>query len=308
VPILQTYGSPGGGDLANPTRPEVCVTGDATAVLRLAGRPVAEYAWRPDHLPIGLAPRPYLHPVRTLAGTTVTELMPASHPHHLGVSVAVAEVDGGNFWGGRTFLPGHGPAWLDNQGTQQHVRWVRRSDTRLCHTLRWQTIDGEPLLSERRDLSGRLLDTDAWALSFGFALTNVTGRPLPIHSPAAHGRAGAGYGGFFWRARSEAGECRIEAAAGTGAEAVHGRRSPWLSVSAGHSGWTLVFLGATAETRADRWFLRTRDYLGIGSALAWAQPLLLAPGETLTRRIVTVVADGALPPERAAAYAADLAS
>jgi methane monooxygenase PmoA-like len=284
------------------------VTGDAIAVLRLADRTVAEYAWRPD-LPVALSPRPYLHPIRTLAGTTVTELRPASHEHHLGLSVAVAEVDGGNFWGGRTFIGGHGPAWLDNQGTQQHVRWLRRTATRLSHTLRWTTIDGKPLLSERRDVSGRQLGPDAWALSFGFALTNVAGRELPIRSPAGHGRTGAGYGGFFWRAPSDAGGCRVAAETGTTADTIHGRGSAWLSVSGGETDrWTLVFIGETPETRDDRWFLRTRDYLGIGSALAWEEPLLLEPGATLSRRIVTVVADGEVSPDRAAAYAAELAS
>ncbi|GIE94447.1 PmoA family protein [Paractinoplanes rishiriensis] len=280
-------------------------TGDAPAVLRVAGRTVAEYAWRPD-LPVGLAPRPYLHPVRTMAGTTVTELMPASHRHHLGVSVAVAEVDGGNFWGGRTFLPGHGPAWLDNQGSQEHVRWLRRTETRLGHTLRWLTIDGEALLTEKRELSARPAGDDAWALEFGFELTNVSGRDLPIRSPAAHGRTGAGYGGFFWRAPSEMSACKIAAATGIGSAAVHGERSPWLSVTG--IGWTLVFIGATPATRDDRWFLRTRDYLGIGSALAWEAPLVLPPGDKLARRVVTVVADGDVPPERAAAYAAEWAS
>ncbi|GLW30262.1 oxidoreductase [Actinoplanes regularis] len=286
-----------------PTRPEAPVTGDATAVLRLADRDVAEYAWRPD-LPVALSPRPYLHPVRTLAGTTVTELMPDSHRHHLGVSVAVAEVDGANFWGGRTFIPGHGPAWLDNQGTQEHVRWVRRADTQLRHTLRWTSIDGRPLLTERRDLSCRLAGPDAWALSYGFTLTNATDRQLPIRSPAAHGRTGAGYGGFFWRA--PAGDHRITCPDGTGVEAVHGRRAPWLSVTG--DGWTLLFIAANPETRDDPWFVRTRDYLGIGSALTWEQPLLLAPGATLTRRVVTVIADGAVDADRAAAYAAELAS
>ncbi|BCY08980.1 PmoA family protein [Actinoplanes sp. L3-i22] len=278
------------------------MTGDAPAVLRLGDRAVAEYTWRPD-LPVALAPRPYLHPVRTLAGTTVTELMPASHRHHLGVSVAVAEVGDANFWGGRTFIPGHGPAWLDNQGTQEHLRWVRRTPELLSHTLRWTGFNGDPLLGERRELSCRSVGADAWALSFTFTLTNETDRELPIRSPAVHGRPGAGYGGFFWRAPA-VGDCRIDSEAGAGFQAVHGRRARWLSVHG--DGWTLVFLGATAETRDDRWFVRTRDYLGIGSALSWDQPLLMASGATVSRRIVTVIADGEITPERAAAYADDL--
>ncbi|MDR6315901.1 PmoA family protein [Actinoplanes couchii] len=278
------------------------MTGDATATLRLTDRVVAEYSWRPD-LPVALAPRPYLHPVRTLGGVTVTELMPASHRHHLGVSVAVAEVDGANFWGGRTYMPGHGPAWLDNQGTQAHTRWLRRGPDRLGHTLRWTGIDGAAVLTERRELSCRPVSADAWALDFGFSLTNVTVRELPFRSPAVHGRAGAGYGGFFWRAPQPGSPVRVDSARGT---AVHGRTADWLSVNGGD--WTLVFLGATARTRADRWFVRTRDYLGIGSALAWDEPLLLAPGDTLERRIVTVIADGPVSPARAAAYAGELAA
>ncbi len=281
---------------------------DDAVALRLADRTVAEYTWRPE-LPTALAPRPYLHPVRTLGGTTVTELMPASHRHHLGVSVAVPEVGGANFWGGRTFLSGHGPAWLDNQGAQQHVRWLRRTEDRFRHTLRWTSMEGEHLLAERREVSGQLVGPDAWALSFGFALTNIAGRELAIRSPAAHGRAGAGYGGFFWRAPAQPGGCRIAAEPGTGLEAVHGRRSPWLLVGGrtGEDGrWTLVFIGASPQTRDDRWFVRTRDYLGIGSALTWDEPLLLGPGATLSRRIVTVVADGELSGGQAAAYADDL--
>ncbi|GIE34824.1 oxidoreductase [Actinoplanes italicus] len=276
------------------------MTGDVPATLRLGDRPVAEYAWRP-HLPASLAPRPYLHPVRTLGGTVVTELMPASHRHHLGVSVAVAEVDSANFWGGRTFIPGHGPTWLDNQGHQEHLRWLRRKPDELIHTLRWKTIDGAPLLYERRTLSCRPAGPDAWALEFGFQLTNIAERELPIRSPAAHGRAGAGYGGFFWRAPS--GDCRVTA---SGDGDAHGRPARWLSVAG--PGWTLVFLGGDEATRADPWFVRTRDYLGIGSSLAWDQPLVLAPHASLSRRIVTVIADGGLPPGQAATYAADLAS
>ncbi|MEV6348953.1 PmoA family protein [Actinoplanes sp. NPDC051851] len=274
------------------------MTGDATAVLRLAGRPVAEYAWRPD-LPAALAPRPYLHPVRTLAGTPVTELMPASHRHHLGVSVAVAEVDGANFWGGRTFLPGHGPAWLDNQGTQHHQRWLRRTDEELSHTLHWTSASGETLLTERRDLTARLLGEDAWALGFGFTLTNATGRELAIRSPAVHGRTGAGFGGFFWRAPSGPGGRRDVA------PDAHGGHAPWLSV--GGDGWTLLFVAATPATRGDRWFVRTRDYLGVGSSLSWDTPLILPPGESLRREVVTVIADGDLAPGAIAAHVAVIA-
>jgi hypothetical protein len=286
------------------------VRAEPKAVLSLANLAVAEYVWRPD-LPIAVAPRPYLHPVRTLSGTVVTEVRPSSHRHHLGVSVAVAEIDGSNFWGGRTFVAGHGPAWLDNHGIQRHVRWTRRTPTQLSHSLRWVSIDEEELLSERRMLSARLVEADAWALTWEFALTNTAGRALTIRSPAGMGRAGAGFGGFFWRAPIGVRSCHVASAAGDRIDAVHGARSPWLALtnqSEEQRQWTLVFIAATEATRDDPWFVRIRDYVGVGSALAWDDPLVLAPGATATRRVITVVADGTLSSTRAAALAAELAS
>ncbi|MET3424857.1 hypothetical protein BJ973_004069 [Actinoplanes tereljensis] len=279
-------------------------------MLRLGDRTVAEYVWCPE-LPAAAAPRPYLHPVRTMAGTVVTALKPTSHLHHLGASIAVADIDGHNFWGSRTFVEGHGPAWLNNHGTQEHVRWAQRTPSRLRHSLRWLSIDREQLLTERRTWSARPVDAGVWALTCEFDLTNSTARTLRIQSPAAVGRAGAGFGGFFWRAPSGPGECRVAATSGDSTDAIHGSRSPWLAVSAPageQSWWTLVFIAASPQTRDDRWFLRTRDYIGVGSALSWESPLMLPPDATLRRRIVVAVADGLLPPDRAAALAAELAT
>jgi hypothetical protein len=279
------------------------------AVLRLDDRAVAEYVWRPE-LPATTSPRPYLHPVRTLAGTVVSELMPTSHLHHLGASIAVADVDGHNFWGSRTFVPGHGPAWLHNHGTQEHVRWIQRTPSQLRHSLRWISNDREELLTERRTWSARPIDAGMWALTCEFALTNATGRTLRMQSPAGLGRAGAGFGGFFWRAPSGAGECRVASESGDTTDAIHGSRARWLSVSAPTDDrwWTLVFIAASPGTDDDRWFLRTRDYLGVGSSLSWDTPLLLEPGDTVSRRIVVIVADGIVTPDRAAGLGAEFAT
>jgi hypothetical protein len=67
------------------------------------------------------------------------------------------------------------------------------------------------------------------------------------------------------------------------------------------AGWTLVFAGATAATRRDPWFVRTTEYPGVGSSLAHTERLPIPPGETAVRRVVTVVADGALGRIEAAA-------
>lgn len=273
--------------------------------LRVDGREVATYVWRPE-LPPSTSPRPFLHPVRTLAGRPVTDARPDSHPHQLGISIAAPDVDGRNFWGGRTFVAGHGPAWLDDHGAQRHQRWLTRSDTDLAHTVRWVGAAGAPLLRERRSIACRRVDRDAWALGVRTHLTNATRRPLAIRSPASLGRPGAGYGGFFWRGPAAAGPARVLSEGGTGVRAVHGETADWVAVGAADAerrDWTVVFAPGDAATARDRWFVRARDYLGVGSSLAWDRPLDLDAGASVARHVVAVVADGALTAGEAAALA-----
>ncbi|MFI9343523.1 PmoA family protein [Streptomyces sp. NPDC052773] len=273
------------------------MTSADTTVLRVAGRPVARYVTRPE-LSARLSPRPYLHPVTTLSGVSVTELSPADHPHHLGVGVAVPDVEGHNFWGGRTFVRDQGPTELANHGAQRHVAFQLRDPDGFVEELRW-VAGGTEVLRERRTVAATALTDTAWALDFTFALTNPTATPLTIGSPATNGRPGAAYGGFFWRARKEATAPDVFTPGAEGEAAVHGRAADWLALAG--SSWTLVFAGATDATRRDPWFVRTAEYPGVGSSLAHDARLPVAPGDTLVRRVVTVVADGRLDRGEAAA-------
>ncbi|OKK08541.1 oxidoreductase [Streptomyces sp. CB03234] len=266
-------------------------------LLRCAGRPVGRYLTRPD-LAARLSPRPYLHPVTTLKGTPVTEERPEDHLHHLGVSVAVPDVAGHNFWGGRTFVRDQGPTELDNHGVQLHDGWKLRDPDGFVEDLSWRA-GGRELLRERRTVAATELASTAWALDFTFSLTNPGPETLSIGSPATNGRHGAGYGGFFWRAPKEAAPPAAFTEDADGEATVHGRTADWLALMG--TDWTLVFAGATDETRRDPWFVRTGEYPGVGSALAWEERLDIAAGDTVVRRVVTVVADGALDRGEAAA-------
>ncbi len=95
-----------------------------------------------------------------------------------------------------------------------------------------------------------------------------------------------------------------EAADGT--DAIHGHTADWVALVS--SAWTLVFAAATGATRRDPWFVRTEEYPGVGSSLAHDARLPVPPGETVERRIVTVVADGRLDRREAAALAAKAVS
>ncbi|MEW1720331.1 PmoA family protein [Streptomyces sp. NPDC093109] len=295
--------------------PRVSPVAGAT-VLHCDDLAVATYTHRTDRpdraaMPVASvtgAARPYLHPVRTLGGVTVTELRPSDHPHHLGVSMAVPDVAGTtfpgvNFWGGRTYVRDLGPVELDNHGTQEHTGWLLRDPDGCVQELSWSRR-GRELLRERRTISALALTDRAWALDFTSALTNVSGEDLSVGSPATNGRPGAGYGGFFWRAPRPGPDepaPDVFTGAAAGEEAVHGRSADWL-VLAGRD-WSLLFCGGNTETRADPWFVRTTEYPGVGSSLAWERRLPLPAGGTTARRVVTVVADGRLDRPAAAALA-----
>jgi len=267
--------------------------------LSIEGEVVADYIVDPD-LALDLSPRPYLHPVRTLAGVTVTDAVPRDHPWHLGVSVGLQHVQTGdgttiNFWGGRTYTAEQGYTWLDDHGS------ITAS---LGSVLDWR-VPGEPsVLREHRTMTAVPGPSSLWWLQLTFALENVTDAPVSLGSPGTRGRSGGGYGGFFWRAAA-AEQIRISTPEHTGEDAAHGQPAEWLIFGGREPAtgreWSLLFAGADDETRADPWFVRAKDYPGVGSALAYERPIIHDPAASVARSLLVGVADGILTGEEASA-------
>ncbi|WP_125612369.1 DUF6807 family protein [Specibacter cremeus] len=259
-----------------------------TAVASLDGRVLAREAGGGSVAPT-LSPRPYLHPVTTIAGVAVTDAMPADHAWHLGAGVAIQDVNGVNFWGGRTYRrETTGYVWRPDHG---RITLTGASATATARTeaLTWTGPDGVDLLVETRTWSWRALDAAAWRLEVTFTLTPAGPDAVTLGSPGSNGREGGGYGGFFWRLPA----CRgvyVRTANGAGEDAVRGSRAPWLAWSGQFVDGpaTLVF---TAQD-GDPWFVRVEGYPGVGSALAWDSTVRLEPGESLTRSVGIIVADG----------------
>jgi hypothetical protein len=252
---------------------------------------VAEYVAEPE-IELANGPRPYLHPVRTLAGVPVTDVLPEDHRWHLGVSVAMQDVDGVNLWGGRTYVRDQGYTWLDDHGRITHAEWLARAADGFSERLLWLSPRGETLLTETRAVAARAVPL-GWELSFSYALSAA--REVTLGSPATNGRpGGAGYGGFFWRAAP--GPTTAFTASREGEESVNGSDEPWVAIT-GPGPYTLVFRGLSG---ADRWFVRTGagGYNGVCAALAFEKTTVVAPGAPLERDLTVLVADGALTREQ----------
>ncbi|WP_200807962.1 DUF6807 family protein [Demequina sp. NBRC 110056] len=293
-------------DAPAPSAPQWRQDGEAL-VLEWAGERLARYE-SGERLPVVHARRPYLHPVHTLGGAVVTESGPVDHRHHYGASIAVPDVNGTSYWGGRTFVRDVGPTLLPNHGRQESAG--ARVDSTDHHVLydavRWYDEEDVPQVEESRTLSGHLLPShEAWALSWRTILRADHGA-LTIGSPATNGRPGAGYGGWFWRLPLE-GRAHVLSAAGDSEQLAHGSRSPWLAFVQRRPSGTTTWL-AVQHGKPQPWFVRADEYPGAGPALAWDEPLSVPAGGTVEIGLTTVLLDRALSHDEAAALAAEAAS
>ncbi|MFC7850121.1 DUF6807 family protein [Arthrobacter sp. NPDC057388] len=246
------------------------------------------------------SPRPYLHPVRTLAGTVVTDHQPADHVWHLGAGVAIQDVAGVNFWGGRTYTREAGAyVWRDDHGRIE-ITDTTEAPGALAQSLRWFGPDGTPLVTEQRRWRYDAVGPSVWRLRLDFELSPAGPGPVPLGSPGSNGRENGGYGGFFWRLPPVTG-ARVWTAAAEGEDDVHGSAAPWLACSgvfgpAGMSGTdgaaTLVFLAAPQAP--DPWFVRLAGYPGVGLSLAWDRPVLTSRDKPVRRTVTVLIADGIL--------------
>ncbi len=280
-------------------------TDSTGAVLESRDLPLARYSGGTG-MPRVHSPRPHLHPVHSLSGRAVTQVSPVDHRNQYGVSLAVADVDGTSYWGGRTFLPGQGSTLLRNHGRQISTRTdLDESGARLIESITWADQHDRQQLLEERELTGVIIpEAEAWALGWHSRLTAPAG--ATISSPALRGRPGAGYGGIFWRLVS-ADSTEVLTADSAAESDVHGSRSPWIALGGRHGGdWTSVVLVQDTHTDLLPWFVRVADYVGAGPSLAWDAPCVIGAGDALDTGLVALVVDRRLTTEDAADLA-DLA-
>lgn len=261
--------------------------GPARPVLRLGSTVVARYQ---DGTAVDsvLSPRPFLDAVISRAGTPLTVTEPTDHPHHLGVSLAIPDVNGSSYWGGRTYVRGEGSVMIANHGRQRRDD-LRIEGHRLHEKLSWVGHDGATQLVEVRELRTSELE-DGWSLTWRSHL-KATMAAITFGSPATNGREGAGYGGVFWRFAPDI--ARVFSPAGDTEKAVHGAVTPWLAFTFPERGTTVILQQSGTEQLP--WFVRFAEYLGAGPAVAWDEPRRLAEGGELDLEVTAFVLDRHLP-------------
>jgi hypothetical protein len=275
-------------------------TSDDALTVTAAGTEIARYVLRPD-APAVEAPKPYLHPLRTLGGAPLTAVRPWDHRWHKGLQMTWSHVSGQNFWGGPTYVHGRDYVWLDNVGSIRHegFRSVDRRDDEATVTedLTWLNSDGERWITEVRTHRFHSVDPGRglWALDFATSLTNVRGGDLELGSPTTAGRPAAGYTGLFWRGpRAWTGGAVLSSAGRTGND-IMGTRADWIAFSGQHDeidggATVLAYAGTTTGSAPITWFVRSEPFPVFSPSPSFDETVALAAGGVLalSHRLVFV--------------------
>ncbi|NGN62361.1 oxidoreductase [Streptomyces sp. A7024] len=283
---------------------------------------ILSYVYRPDPDPYE-ARKPYIHPLRTLAGNLVSGYRPNDHRWHKGLQMTASHLSGQNFWGGVCYLgPEQGYQRVPERvGSMRHDDFtaVEASDERvtLDSDLTWVANGGAEWARERRGVTVHSADADSgsYAIDWSIHLTNIRadGEPLRFGSPTTAGREMAGYTGLQWRGARDftggqvltpAGPATDQETMGTAAADAN-----WVGFTAEHDDVdahsTLLFEHAPENAEAihaSHWFVRSQPIPSVAFSWAFFEEFELPPGESFAYRYRVVVADGAWDHERAAAH------
>jgi hypothetical protein len=259
------------------------------------------YVYRPDDAQFE-SPRPYAHPMHTLAGDMVSLYRPHDHVWHKGLALSLPNVGSENFWGGVTWVRGEGYRQLPNNGSMTHVDFDRlevvEGTAAIEERLAWVTEAGQTWFDERRRLRVHVDEAlNAWVLAFDSRFVNVSGRPVAIGSPTTQGRPNAGYGGLFWRGpRSFTGGV-VHHPEGSGGDELMGVRAPWLAFTGVHDGHgrrsTIVMVDSADNAgHPTKWFVRSTPFACLCPAPFFDTERLVEPGEAVRLSHAVVVGDG----------------
>ena len=273
---------------------------DESIVALVDDRPLFRYVYR-STVDQWETPKPFFHPLRTLAGNTVTIHRPHDHLWHHGLAMTLTVVNDQNFWGGNTYVHEKGYVALENTGRQTPAALPTISvgdQPSWSQPIDWITFGGERWLAEQRTITLSVNEREGWyRLDFAMAIENVAGQPLTLGSPTTEGRPNAGYMGLMWRGPRDFTGGRLMMADGRdGKDDLMGERSPWLAFIGNHdevtASSTLIFIDdASTPGYPIQWFCRSTPAMA-AFAFCFDEERSLAPGDSLSLRHSVVVADG----------------
>ena len=237
-------------------------------------------------------PRPFVHPVRTPAGHTLSVDAPSDHPWHHGLWFTIKFVNGENFW------EEYGEFGTLRQSSAPVVTDLGADATRADSRLDWVRPDGTTVVAtETCRLTHRPV-TDGSALDWDVRFEPAVEVELDRTPFTTWG----GYGGLTLRGRPDWHDTRLRLPDGADRDRVLGERAPWCALDGllddGAAG---VVLLDHPENRGHPvpWYASTRSATYgdegwsnfVNAAFLWDGPVTLAAAEALHLRYRVIVHD-----------------
>ncbi|MEV5676710.1 PmoA family protein [Streptomyces sp. NPDC052179] len=293
-------------------------------VVASGGVELLTYVYAPDPHPSEVR-KPYIHPLRTLAGSLVSGYRPSGHRWHKSMQVTAGLVSGENFCGANPCQEPEGGPWAEERtGSVRHdgfSRFVAAEDRlRFVERLTWLGSGGQERAAERRTIELHSVDPTegAWVLDWSLHLINVRDEPLRFGSATtADGELG-GCTGLNWRGPRDfvGGDVLGPGALGGEGQAgaaqlmgVPASEAPWIAFTAEHDETdarsTLLFNHAPeieGAVHSSHWYVSCEPIPSVALSWAFFDAFQLPPGESFGYRYRFVVADGAWDRDRAEAY------
>ena len=261
------------------------VTHDVGKTITVHRQPGEAAAWTLDY---GSTAKPFIHPLRTPGGQTLSLAEPYDHPWHRGLWFAFKFVNGDNFWEENV---DHGVQRIEDVPGISHPD---QGEVAIRMNLHWiQPGTGDTVVTEERHISYRSgddVDTFDWTTTL-VAQRDVTLDRTPYTT-------WGGYGGLSFRgARGWAiDRYRLPGAADTDRPA--GQRGAWCDLSGKLDGPSnpsggLSILDHPENVRYPTpWYAGGSSMAFINAALLFDQPLAVDSGEELRLRYRVLVHDG----------------
>lgn len=212
------------------------------SIALLQGQTVlAHYEFAPDQ-----DPKPFVHPVRTSRGTTMTSYQPSDHVWHRGLWFAWKYINGVNYWEEDEDANGN----LASEGTtvseKGEVLSFDGDVAALLHTLRYVDPTGKTVLREVRQVKIVPPTQDGtFGLDFAHAFT-VGDEDLEFSAtPITDETPWGGYAGLGVRAARTLQDFKALASTRQSGAEANGARAKWVDLSGVADGGNGIAAGVT---------------------------------------------------------------
>lgn len=241
-------------------------------------------------------PKPFFHPLSTPAGHVISIFEPSDHVWHRGLWYAIKYINKEPFWE----EPVDRPFGTQQTQTPPDVTHADTGEISVTSQVKWVRPHGEPIANEDRTFVYSMLDQDAYALDFTFALhfsDDVTLDRTPFIT-------WGGYSGLTFRGNRNWTQTRLLFDDGSTSDRPTPVISKWCDLSGLIDGVRDTHVGIATFDHPSNPRHPTPWYGGTGpghyynAAFLFNQPLTLARDTPLVQRYRVIVHDHELSVDR----------